>query len=104
MINCAHTTHFAHIFEDSEGQEYIKRIGGLRPNGSRKSHEELNSCPTLDTGDPEEFGKLLVELKQNVGSQLNVLGGCCGTDIKHIREIIETLKKHPPIKETFDSH
>ena len=93
MINCAHTSHFAHIFEDQEGKDYIKRIGGLKPNGSKKSHEELNNSDTLDTGDPEEFGRLLVELHQKAGPHLNILSGCCGTDMRHLVETIKCLKK-----------
>ena len=92
MINCAHTTHFEHIFDDKEGDDCIKRIGALKPNGSKKSHEELNNGDTLDTGDPEEFGRLLVELKQKAGSQLNALSGCCGTNINHMKETIKCLK------------
>ena len=77
MINCSHTTHFDHIFDDEEGKEYINRIGALKPNGSRKSQDELNNSTTLDTGDPEEFGQLLANLKRKAGPQLNFLSGCC---------------------------
>ena len=63
MINCSHASHFAHIFDDPEGKEYIKRIRGVKPNGSKKSHKELNNSTTLDTGDPEEFGRLLSNLQ-----------------------------------------
>ena len=92
MINCAHTTHFEHIFEEEEGKDYIKRIGGLKPNGSKKSHAELNNSSTLDIGDPKEFGRLLVELKHKAGPQLNWLSGCCGTTFDHMNETIKCLK------------
>ena len=92
MVNCSHATHFAHIFDDQEGKEYIKRIRGLKPNGSKKSHKELNNSSTLDTGDPEEFGRLLVEIRQKAGPHLNMLAGCCGTDIRHLKETIKLLK------------
>ena len=93
MINCSHTTHFAKMFEEDKGQEYIKRICGLKPNASRKSHEELNNSDTLDNGDPEEFGRLLVELHQKAGKHLNWLSGCCGTDMRHLKETIKCLAK-----------
>ena len=93
MINCSHIIHFEHIFDDKDGQEYIKRIGALKPNGSKKSQAELNNSKTLDTGDHEEFGQLVVNLKRKAGPQLNYLSGCCGTDIRHFREIIKCLKK-----------
>ena len=93
MINCSHTTHFGRVFEEDEGNEQIKRIGGLKPNASRKSHKELNNSDTLDDGNPEEFGKLLVELYQKAGKQANCLSGCCGTDIRHLKETIKYLGK-----------
>ena len=93
MINCCHVTHFQHIFDDEEGQQYIKRIGALKPNGSKKSQEELNNSTTLDTGDHKEFGQLLANLKRKAGPQLNCLSGCCGTDIRHFRETIKCLEK-----------
>ena len=93
MINCSHTTHFASIFEEEEGKEYVKRICGLKPNASRKSHEELNESDTLDSGDAEEFGRLLVELHKKAGKHLNWLSGCCGTNMSHLKETIKCLAK-----------
>merc|ERR1712080_779083 len=73
MINCSHVTHFEHIFNDEEGQEYIKRIRALKPNGSKKSQAELNNSKSLDSGDHEEFRQLLADLKRKAGPQLNYL-------------------------------
>jgi homocysteine S-methyltransferase len=84
MINCAHPTHFAHLFSGAEG--WMKRIRGVRANASRKSHAELNESTELDIGDPDEFGRQHAELKRRV-PQLNVMGGCCGTDDRHIERI-----------------
>ena len=93
MINCSHITHFAHIFEEEDGQKYINRIGALKTNGSKKTQDELNDCNTLDTGDPIEFGELMTKYQRKAGPQLNWLSGCCGTDIRHLREIIKCLKR-----------
>ena len=94
MINCSHVDHFIDIFDtDSEGIKYIKRIRGLKPNASRKSHLELNDSNELDDGNPEEFGRMLFELRQKVGRHLNVLSGCCGTDIRHLNQLIKWLSK-----------
>lgn len=84
MINCAHPTHFAHVVE--EDGDWTRRIGGLRANASRKSHAELDAATELDTGDPEELGAQYARLLDLLPS-LRVLGGCCGTDHRHIREI-----------------
>ena len=84
MINCAHPTHFSAAID--AGAPWTKRIRGLRANASRKSHAELDAATTLDDGDPAELGEeyraLLAKLPQ-----LAVLGGCCGTDHRHVEAI-----------------
>ncbi len=89
MINCAHPTHFEHLF--SAGDPAIERVKGIRGNASCLSHAELDECDTLDDGNPEQFGHALVELKQS-SAQLTVLGGCCGTDLRHIEQICRHLQ------------
>jgi len=84
MINCAHPTHFEHVL--AAGEPWVKRIRGLRANASRKSHAELNDSPELDIGDPVELGLQHARLKRRL-SQLTVLGGCCGTDHRHVEQI-----------------
>jgi homocysteine S-methyltransferase len=86
MVNCAHPTHFAAAVRD--GGEWLRRLGGFRPNASRKSHAELDEAADLDSGDPEELGRLYAELKPSLPS-IRVLGGCCGTDSRHITCICE---------------
>ena len=84
MINCAHPTHFEHVL--AEAEPWAQRIRGLRANASRKSHAELNESPELDVGNPVELGMQHAGLKQRL-PQLNVLGGCCGTDHRHVEQI-----------------
>jgi len=84
MINCAHPTHFAHLF--AEGGAFVDRIRGLRANASRMSHAELNESPTLDFGDPAELGAEYGLLRKS-SERLNIFGGCCGTDARHIEAI-----------------
>lgn len=84
MINCAHPTHFEHVL--AEGEPWAKRVRGLRANASRKSHAELNESPELDIGDPLELGMQHAQLKRRL-PQLNVMGGCCGTDHRHVEQI-----------------
>ena len=85
MINCAHPTHFDHVL--SKAQPWVARIRGLRANASRLSHAELNEASELDVGDPAELGGQYARLKETALPQLNVMGGCCGTDHRHIEEI-----------------
>ncbi|MGE0827095.1 MAG: homocysteine S-methyltransferase family protein [Candidatus Binatia bacterium] len=84
MINCAHPTHFVNVL--AEGEPWMARIRGLRANASRMSHAELNEAPELDTGNPVELGQQYADLKKRL-DQLTVLGGCCGTDHRHIEQI-----------------
>ena len=84
MLNCAHPTHFEDVL--AADQPWSKRIRGLRTNASRKSHTELNESPELDIGDPTELAQQNAQLKCR-HPQLCVLGGCCGTDHRHIEQI-----------------
>lgn len=84
MINCAHPSHFEHVLDGSEA--WTDRIYGVRANASCKSHAELDEAEELDDGDPNEFGELYVELRKKLRN-LVVVGGCCGTDHRHIGEV-----------------
>ena len=81
MINCAHPDHFRDALTAGEG--WVSRIGGVRANASRLSHAELDVAEELDEGDPEEFGRLHRELVHLLPG-LKVVGGCCGTDFRHV--------------------
>lgn len=88
MINCAHPDHFDKIFGD--GGEWVSRIRGLRANASRMSHAELDESETLDDGDPHELGMQYADLRRAMPN-LNVVGGCCGTDHRHVAQICNAI-------------
>ena len=83
MINCAHPDHFSPVLAAAPG---LGRVRGVRANASRLSHAELDDSPDLDDGDPTEFGAQLVAVNAAHG-HIGVLGGCCGTDVRHIAAI-----------------
>jgi S-methylmethionine-dependent homocysteine/selenocysteine methylase len=87
MINCAHPTHFATILDDDLVRE---RLRGVRANASLLSHAELDEAAELDEGDPADLarhhGALVTQLPN-----LNVFGGCCGTDHRHVSAIAATV-------------
>jgi len=91
MINCAHPDHFITVLEDAE---WSRRICGLRCNASRQSHDELDACEVLDDGNPQELGRQYKDLL-TLMPWLNVFGGCCGSDIRHVREIAKAVIGHP---------
>ncbi len=88
MINCAHPDHFADSLTGREA--WMQRLRGLRANASRLSHAALDEAEELDTGDPQEFGQLHGELRRRFG-HLNVFGGCCGTDDRHVAAITDAV-------------
>lgn len=85
MINCAHPSHFDKVVRGDES--WVARIRGLRANASKMSHAELNEAPNLDAGDPIELGQEYASLIKRQLKHLNVVGGCCGTDHRHIEQI-----------------
>ncbi len=87
MVNCAHPTHFAGALPG--GEAWVERIRGLRANASTRSHAELDAATDLDDGDPAQLAREYRALGDRLPS-LNVLGGCCGTDHRHIEAICRT--------------
>ena len=88
MINCAHPTHFEHIIEREA--PWLARVRGVRANASTKSHAELDEATTLDDGDPEDLARRHGQLRARLAN-LNVVGGCCGTDHRHVEAICRAL-------------
>jgi S-methylmethionine-dependent homocysteine/selenocysteine methylase len=84
MINCAHPTHFDHVIGPADS--WRDRVRGLRANASMRSHAELDEAEDLDEGDPVDLGARYADLREQL-PRLNVLGGCCGTDHRHVAEI-----------------
>lgn len=83
MVNCAHPEHFFHVLGDSD---WARRIRGLRCNASRLSHTELDECEVLDDGDPVELASQYKAIMDTM-PWLNIFGGCCGTDLRHVTQI-----------------
>jgi S-methylmethionine-dependent homocysteine/selenocysteine methylase len=84
MVNCAHPSHFEHVVR--EGGAWLGRIAGLRANASMMSHAELDEAEELDEGDPAELGSGYVALRTHLRN-VNVIGGCCGTDQRHVAAV-----------------
>jgi len=95
MINCAHPTHFASVL--TVGESWLERIRGLRTNASHKSHAELNESPELDSGNPVELGQEHARLMERL-PRLNVIGGCCGTDHRHVEQIAMACSPRFPVR------
>jgi homocysteine S-methyltransferase len=81
MINCAHTSHI--LLAIADGGDWLDRIWGVRPNASSLSHEQLDASDELDEGDLDLLAAELESIRQRLPS-LALIGGCCGTDARHI--------------------
>jgi homocysteine S-methyltransferase len=86
-INCAHPIHFAATLPSGVAGE---RLRSLRANASKLSHAEIDESPDLDSGDPAELAADYVRLRAQHPS-FSVLGGCCGTDTRHIESIADAI-------------
>jgi homocysteine S-methyltransferase len=91
MINCVHPTHILPALDGARDIKLLReRIRGLRCNASRLSHAELDCCETLDDGDPAELAGQYAELLERL-PEVNIFGGCCGTDLRHVKAIAHAL-------------
>ncbi len=89
MINCAHPTHFDGSLVDGD---WLNRITGIRANASTMSHAELDAADELDDGSPNDLADRYRKLRERLPA-LELLGGCCGTDHRHIRAISATCRR-----------
>lgn len=87
-INCAHPDHMARTLAD--GGDWVERIGAIRANASRMSHAELDVATDLDSGDPVELAEDYLRLRRALPN-VTVFGGCCGTDVRHVRAIAAAI-------------
>lgn len=91
MVNCAHPNHFSSAL-NHEGP-WRNRLGGLRANSSVRSHEELDEATELDEGNPAELGAQHAAIRDRLPN-VSVLGGCCGTDARHVAAIVSAWTAH----------
>jgi homocysteine S-methyltransferase len=88
LINCAHPDHFSGVLAD---ERWIQRLRGVVANASRCSHAELDESEELDAGDPEELGELVGAICKKF-PHFTIVGGCCGTDMRHLQRIVEQVQ------------
>ena len=82
MIGCVHPTHFP-------ASAPHHRVAGLKANASTLPPDQLDRLDHLDAGAPELFAEQMLALRRDYG--LKMLGGCCGTDARHIGAIARRL-------------
>jgi homocysteine S-methyltransferase len=91
IVNCTHASIFRQaLFHEVNSSPLVRqRIGGLLANTAALEPEELDERENLVTEAPEIFGQAVGDLKNDLG--MKILGGCCGTDDRHIRQLAKRL-------------
>ena len=79
-VNCAHP---AHVLAGLDGGVWQERLTFFRPNASTLSHAELDVMEELDGGDIPQLVSASQTLRKELPA-IAVLGGCCGTDSRHV--------------------
>lgn len=95
MCNCTHASIFrsAMMHEDNVSSLVRKRVIGLLANTAALEPEELDSSKDLVSEAPETFGRDVASLHREFG--MKILGGCCGTDNRHIRSLASHFDRKP---------
>lgn len=91
MVNCVHPRNvlLGLNMKENKTSTVRNRLKGIQANTSSLSPEELNDNGILQEDDFDELMKGINELKKEFG--FNILGGCCGTNAKHIDEIAKNI-------------
>ncbi|OGB95640.1 MAG: hypothetical protein A2Z31_06115 [candidate division NC10 bacterium RBG_16_65_8] len=93
MVNCVHPTACEEAFasEASRAHRIAERVIGLQANASSKSPEELDGLGQLDADPPEVLTNAMLRVRRRFGTR--ILGGCCGTDHRHIAWLARRVKE-----------
>lgn len=91
LVNCVYPTVFASAMAScaEKAPDLARRVIGLQANASALSPEELDNAATMHAESPEAFAEAMAQVRDQWGSR--VLGGCCGTDQRHIAALIGKL-------------
>ena len=90
FVNCVHHSAMRTALE-SLAPVLRRRLLGFQANTSARPPAELDGLPELDAESPETFGAAMAALHAEFG--LRVVGGCCGSDHRHIRRLAELLAR-----------
>jgi homocysteine S-methyltransferase len=91
LANCTHASVFRRALSHpgNSSPPVRQRIIGLLANTAALSPEELDASDVLVEEEPELFGADVAALRTELGMRL--LGGCCGTDERHIECLARQL-------------
>ncbi len=92
FVNCVHPTvlQAALTADGMDEPALLQRLIGFQANTSARSPEELVGLTDLETEEPALFATSMVEIHERFG--FPILGGCCGTDTRHIEAIAQAFE------------
>lgn len=93
MANCVHPRIlYSALSKEFNRTPLVKdRFGGIQANTSPLSPEELDNSIDLKSSDHIELANEIIKLNDFIN--LNIVGGCCGTDNTHISEIAKRISR-----------
>jgi len=91
LVNCTHASIFrSALLQGVNSSSLVReRVVGLLANTAALSPEELDDSTGLVQEEPDAFGRSVARLHEELG--MKILGGCCGTDDRHIRSLAKQL-------------
>jgi len=91
LANCTHASFFRSAITHQHNDTPLvrNRIIGLLANTAALEPEALDDSENLIAENPEAFGNDVARLRDEFG--LTILGGCCGTDERHIGALAQNL-------------
>lgn len=99
FVNCVHPTVLeAALTATPLGSDALRRLVGFQANTSARSPEALAGLDALETEDPAVFAASMVQTRHRFG--IPILGGCCGTDTRHIEHLALALRPSPSPADT----
>ena len=93
MINCAYPTF---LCADQQPRELFSRLIGFQGNASSLDHFDLDGSEDLQINEVTEWGEEMLSLLRHQG--MKILGGCCGTNAKHLEYIVKNNPFLPHLK------
>ena len=91
MTNCVHPLITLEALSQPFNRNEIvrQRFLGIQANTSMLSYEELDHSKDIKSTDPIQFAENMLQLVKE--KQLKIIGGCCGTDHRHMEAIAQQL-------------
>ena len=84
MVNCAHPS-FLH--PENQSPNVFTRLIGFQANASSLDHCELENATEIKIDSITEWGQLMLNLNRQ--HRTKILGGCCGTNIEHLKYLTQ---------------